>query len=42
MGEILEECVGDLEKCQSYPLAEKMGFDVDRFSKITGPTNSAS
>jgi alpha-amylase/alpha-mannosidase (GH57 family) len=54
MGQILEECVGDLEKCwwengtpkQFSPhlitLAEKMGFNVERFSKITGPSNSAS
>jgi len=53
MGEILEECVEDLEKCwwengtlklfspNLVPLAEKLGFNVERFSKITGPGNSA-
>jgi alpha-amylase/alpha-mannosidase (GH57 family) len=53
MGEILEECVGDLEKCwwengtpklfspKLITLAEKLGFNVDRFSKITAPSNSA-
>jgi hypothetical protein len=52
MGEILEECVGDLEKCwwengtpKQFPsdlitLAEKLGFNVERFSKITGSSNS--
>ena len=54
MGQILEECVEGLEKCwwadgEEKPfhpnlitLAEKLGFNVERFSKITGPTNSAS
>jgi len=54
MGEILEECVGDLEQCwwengtpklfspNLITLAEKLGFNVQRFSKITGPGNSAS
>jgi alpha-amylase/alpha-mannosidase (GH57 family) len=54
MSQILEECVGDLEKCwwengtpkpfspNLITLAEKMGFNVERFSKITGPSNSAS
>jgi alpha-amylase/alpha-mannosidase (GH57 family) len=54
MGEILEECVGDLEQCwweNGTPklfspilitLAAKLGFNVERFSKITGPNNSAS
>jgi len=54
MGQILEECVGDLEKCwwengtpkQFSPnlitLAEKLGFNVERYSKITGPSNSTS
>jgi alpha-amylase/alpha-mannosidase (GH57 family) len=54
MGGILEECVGDLEKCwwengtpkQFSPnliaLAEKLGFNVERFSKITEPGNPAS
>jgi hypothetical protein len=53
MGQILEECVGGLEKCwwengtpkQFSPnlitLAEKLGFNVERFSKITDPGNSA-
>jgi len=53
MSEILEECVGDLEKCwwgdgegKPFPpnfitLAEKLGFNVEKFSKITGPSNSA-
>jgi alpha-amylase/alpha-mannosidase (GH57 family) len=53
MGQILEECVGGLEKCwwengtpkQFSPnlitLAEKMGFNVERYSKITGLSNSA-
>ncbi len=52
MGEILEECVGDLEKCwwengtpKLFPsdlitLAEKLGFNVERFSKISSPSNS--
>jgi hypothetical protein len=46
-------CVGDLEKCwwgdgdekpfhpSLIALAEKLGFNVERFSKITGPSNSA-
>jgi alpha-amylase/alpha-mannosidase (GH57 family) len=53
MGEILKECVGDLEQCwwengtpklfspNLIALAEKLGFNVQRFSKITGPSNSA-
>jgi len=53
MGEILEECVGDLERCwwengtpklfspDFITLAEKLGFNVERFQKITGPSNSA-
>jgi len=53
MGEILEECVGDLEKCwwengtpklfspNLITLAEKLGFNVERYSKITGPNNLA-
>jgi hypothetical protein len=48
MGQILDECVGGLEKCwwgegeqkQFHPslitLAEKLGFNVERFSKMTG------
>jgi len=51
--EILNECIGDLEKCwwengtpkpfspNLITLAEKLGFNVERFSKITGPSNSA-
>jgi len=47
--EILNECIGDLEKCwwengEEKPfhpslitLAEKLGFNVERFQKITGP-----
>jgi hypothetical protein len=54
MGEILKECVGDLEQCwwedgtpkefspNLITLAEKLGFNVERFSKITRPGNSAS
>jgi alpha-amylase/alpha-mannosidase (GH57 family) len=53
MGEILDECVESVEKCwwgdvEEKPfhpnlitLAEKLGFNVERFSKITGPSNSA-
>ena len=53
MGEVLEECAGGLEKCwwengtpklfspNLITLAEKLGFNVERFSKITGPSNSA-
>jgi alpha-amylase/alpha-mannosidase (GH57 family) len=52
MGQILDECVGGLEKCwwengtpklfspNLITLAEKMGFNVERFLKITGPSNS--
>jgi hypothetical protein len=54
MEEILDECLGGLEKCwwengtpkpfsqNLIALAEKLGFNVERFSKITGtsiPTN---
>jgi hypothetical protein len=54
MSQILKECVGDLEKCwwedgtrklfspNLLTLAAKLGFNVERFSKITGPNNSAS
>ena len=54
MNQILEECVGGLEKCwwengsaktfspKLITLAEKMGFNVERFSKITGPGISGS
>jgi len=54
MGEMLEQCVGDLEQCwweNGTPklfspnlilLAEKLGFNVERFPKITGPSHSAS
>jgi len=53
MSPILEECVGGLEKCwwengtpkrfsaNLITLAEKLGFNVEKFSKITGPNNSA-
>jgi hypothetical protein len=53
VGEILEECVGDLEQCwwengtpklfspNLITLAEKLGFNVERFSKITDPRISA-
>jgi alpha-amylase/alpha-mannosidase (GH57 family) len=53
MGEVLEECVEDLEKCwwengtqklfspNLIPLAEKLGFNVERFSKTTGLGNPA-
>jgi len=53
MGQILDECVGGLEKCwwengtpklfspNLITLAEKLGFNVERFSKITGPNISA-
>jgi alpha-amylase/alpha-mannosidase (GH57 family) len=49
MGQILEECVGDLEKCwwengtpklfspNLITLAEKLGFNVEKYSKIAGP-----
>ena len=49
MGQILEECVGSLEQCwwengtpklfspNLITLAEKLGFNVERYSKITGP-----
>jgi hypothetical protein len=48
MSQILDECFGNLEKCwwengtpklyspNLITLAEKMGFNVERFSKITG------
>ena len=54
MAQILDECFGKLEKCwwedgtpRPFPpnlitLAEKLGFNVERFSKITGPSNSAT
>ncbi len=53
MGHILDECVRDIEKCwwgegtaRPFPpnlitLAEKLGFNVERFSKITGSNKSA-
>ncbi len=53
MSEILEECVEDLEKCwweNGTPklfspnlvlLAEKLGFNVERFSKTAAPGNLA-
>jgi hypothetical protein len=39
MGERLKECVGGLAKCSPnlITLAEKLGFNVERFSKITSP-----
>ena len=51
MGQILEECVGGLEKCwwengtpkrfspNLITLAEKLGFNIEKFSKITGPSS---
>jgi alpha-amylase/alpha-mannosidase (GH57 family) len=53
MAEILEECMQDLEKCwwedgtpklfspTLITLAEKLGFNVERFSKIAGPSSFA-
>ena len=53
MGQILNECAESVEKCwwgdggekPFHPnliiLAEKLGFNVEKFSKITGPSNSA-
>ena len=53
MSQVLEECVGGLEQCwwengtpklfspNLITLADKLGFNVERFSKITGPNNSA-
>jgi len=53
MGEIVDECVESVEKCwwengtpklfsaNLITLAEKLGFNVEKFSKITGPSNSA-
>jgi hypothetical protein len=53
MEEILDESIGGLEKYwwengtakpfspNLITLAEKLGFNVERFSKITGPSNSA-
>jgi alpha-amylase/alpha-mannosidase (GH57 family) len=50
MGQILDECFGSLEKCwwengtpklfspNLITLAEKLGFNVERFSKMIGPT----
>jgi len=54
MAQILDECFGKLEKCwwedgtprpfspNLITLAEKLGFNVERFLKITGPSNSAT
>ncbi len=54
MGQILNEGVESLEKCwwgegeqklfhpSLITLAEKLGFNVERYSKITGSGNSAS
>ena len=53
MGQILDECVESVEKCwwgdgrekplhpNLITLAEKLGFNVEKFSKITGPSSSA-
>jgi alpha-amylase/alpha-mannosidase (GH57 family) len=53
MSQILEECVGGLEQCwwetgtprrfspNLITLAEKLGFNIERFSKITGSGNPA-
>ncbi len=53
MSQMLEECVGGLEQCwwengtpklfspNLITLAEKLGFNVERFSKITSPGISA-
>jgi len=52
MGQILDECFGSLEKCwwengtpklfspNLIALAEKLGFNVERFSKMISPTPS--
>jgi hypothetical protein len=52
MGQILDECVGGLEKCwwengtpkpfspNLIALAEKLGFNVERYSKMISPTPS--
>jgi len=52
VGEILQECIGDLEKCwwgegEGKPLhpglialAGKLGFNVERYSKIAGRQNN--
>jgi alpha-amylase/alpha-mannosidase (GH57 family) len=52
MGQILDECVGGLEKCwwengtpklfspNLITLAEKLDFNVERFLKIAGPSRS--
>jgi alpha-amylase/alpha-mannosidase (GH57 family) len=52
MEEILEECVGSLEKCwwengtpklfspNLITLAEKLGFDAEKFMKLAGPGES--
>ena len=54
MGQILDECVESVEKCwwgdgeekpfhpKLITLAEKLGFNVEKFSKITGPSGSAN
>jgi len=51
--EILNECIGKLEKCwwedgtprpfspNLITLAEKLGFNVERFQKIAAPKSSA-
>jgi hypothetical protein len=50
MAEMLDQCVGDVEKCwwgdgtgKLFPsdlitLAEKLGFNVEKFSKMVTPT----
>ena len=54
MSQILKECVGGLEQCwwengtpklfspNLITLAEKLGFNVEKYSKITGPGISAN
>ena len=54
MDEILDECVGRLEECwwgesseKPFPpnlitLAEKLGFNVERFSKIIGAVQASN
>ena len=54
MGQILDACVESVEKCwwgngtpklfspNLITLAEKLGFNVEKFSKITGPSGSAN
>jgi len=42
MGEIWKNVSGILRSANLITLAEKLGFNAERFSKITGPNNSAS